>query len=107
MNEIETDEQMERRLSREARTFLGSLGDKASATDTARVEVAWDEADGSYSGHRCAGHYIVHVDCSQDEPGSEEGGPYARAHDLASDHLEQRADQQGWLGWEILDIEAA
>jgi hypothetical protein len=86
----EADDELERRLEREARTVqLGTIGDPDKATDCARVEVSYQ-----LSGQpERAGYWIVHVDTGldpdeEDRDDDLEHHPATLAREAVVDHVD-------------------
>jgi len=110
---VESEEDVERRLQREARdVYLGTLGDR-TGINVAKVEVSWyweDATDPDHnwpSGISCiaeeAGHYYVHA------TGEEEDADtiYDTFERLVHEAMDARQKKLSFHGWEIDDISSA
>ena len=94
-----TEEQHERRLEREAHTVrLGVLGKAETATDTARVEVTYQE---TWDSSEHCGFYIVHVRCEGVETLEDHPAELARQAVLA------RAAEREYEYFSVDDVYAA
>lgn len=93
----------QKRLDIEARQHnLGVIGNRETATDTARVEVSYEEPNGVPH----AGYFVVHVGPDVQTDDEEYWHPIDAATVLTHARLESMAETRGWGSWHVDDVYA-